>query len=93
MKINLKARLHNKTFVISAAALVVAFIYQALSLFDVVPRVSEDSVMTLVSMTVNVLAALGVLVDPTTPGASDSDRAMTYYTEYDERDEEVEVNE
>ena len=37
MKINLKARLKNKTFIISAAALIVSFAYKALSLFDIVP--------------------------------------------------------
>ena len=41
MKINLKARLKNKTFIISVAALIVSFAYKALSLFDIVPSVSS----------------------------------------------------
>lgn len=81
MKINWKARFHNKTFVATFAVLVVAFIYQMLGLFDVVPKIGEDTVTTLITMIINMLAALGVLVDPTTEGISDSDRAMTYYTD------------
>lgn len=85
MKINIKARLKNKTFVISSAVLIISFIYSLLSLFGVVPSISEKQVTELVTMGVNALAFFGVLVDPTTSGISDSSRAMTYCTPYDER--------
>lgn len=85
MKINLKARLKNKTFVVSAIALVLSFVYQALALFNVVPSASEDEVMNVLTMAVNILAFIGVLVDPTTDGISDSERALTYCTDADER--------
>ena len=45
---------------------------------DVAPAVTEDAVMQAVTALLTVLSALGVIVDPTTPGASDSDRAMEY---------------
>lgn len=89
MKINWKARLKNKAFIITFVTLIVAFVYQALGLFDIVPSISEDSIVNVVTMLVNVLAAVGVLVDPTTDGVSDSARAMTYYTEADERKTEA----
>ena len=89
MKINIKARLKNKMFVLSASALVVSFIYQMLSAFDIVPKISESEISGLITMAVNILAFLGVLVDPTTEGISDSDRAMTYCTECDVRKDEV----
>lgn len=85
MKINLKARLKNKTFVVSAITLVLSFVYQALALFGVVPSASEDEVMNVLTMAVNILAFLGVLVDPTTEGMSDSERALTYLKENDVR--------
>ena len=88
MKINIKARLKNKTFVITMATLIVAFVYQFLSLFNVVPRVTEDSITGIITMAVNALAALGVLVDPTTDGVNDSARALTYGTDDDVRIEE-----
>lgn len=86
MKINIKARLRNKTFLLSIATLLITFIYQLLSMLDIVPKVSESTVINLFGMFVNLLAGLGVIVDPTTNGINDSDRAMTYYTENDERE-------
>ena len=85
MKINLKARLRNKMFVLSASALLISFVYQMLSAFDIVPEISENEISGLVAMVVNILAFFGVLVDPTTEGISDSERAMTYCTDCDVR--------
>ena len=85
MKINIKARLKNKTFLISFLALVIAFVYQILSLFGVMPEISENEVVNVFSVAINILACVGVVVDPTTDGMNDSDRAMTYFTDYNER--------
>lgn len=85
MKINVKARVKNKTFLLSFSALVIAFVYQALSLFGVMPEINESEVVNVFSVVINILACVGVIVDPTTDGISDSDRAMTYFTDYDER--------
>ena len=85
MKINLKVRLKNKMFVLSASALVVSFVYQMLSAFDKVPKITESEITGLITKVVNILAFLGVLVDPTTEGINDSERAMSYCTECDVR--------
>lgn len=85
MKINLKARMKNKTFLISSSVLIVSLIYGLLSVLGIAPRVSEKQVTDLVYMAINILAFLGVLVDPTTEGMSDSERALTYCTERDAR--------
>lgn len=87
MKINIKARLKNKAFLVSVTALVVSFVYQTLSLFGVVPRIGEGAIIETIGMLINILAFIGVLVDPTTDGLSDSERALTYYTENDVREE------
>jgi phi LC3 family holin len=84
MKINWKARFKNKTFLITFAALLVGFVYQILGLFGIVPPISEASIVNVITIAINVLGMFGVVVDPTTPGAKDSDRAMTYYTDADE---------
>ena len=81
MKINIKVRLRNKAFVISMVALVVSFVNKVISLFDIVPSVSEVQILDAADFFINILAFLGVLVDPTTKGVSDSDRAMTYLNE------------
>lgn len=93
MKINWKVRLKNKAFVVSMAALIVAFVYQILALFGIVPRVSQDTVTGIVGIIINALAALGVLVDPTTSGVYDSSRAMTYGTDEDARTDEIAMGE
>jgi phi LC3 family holin len=85
MRINWKARLKNKTFLITFIALLISFVYQVLGLFDVVPSISEDSLVNFLTILINILATLGVVVDPTTDGIKDSERAMTYFTDYDER--------
>ena len=78
MKINWKVRLRNKTWLASVLALMVSFVYDLLAMADVVPPLSEDWLMSLIQTILTLLTALGVVIDPTTDGAADSDRAMTY---------------
>lgn len=85
MKINIKQRFKNKTFVVSLITLILATIYQILGMFGIVPKVSEDTLTSGLMLVVNLLSALGILVDPTTEGLSDSKRALTYGTPEDER--------
>ncbi len=78
MKINWKLRLQNKTTLLALIGAVVALVYQVLGIFEIVPAVSEDSVISTVAVIINLLVALGVVVDPTTSGVSDSTRALCY---------------
>ena len=78
MQINWKVRLRNKTWLASVLALIVSFVYDLLAMADVVPSLSEDWLMSLIQTILTLLTALGVVIDPTTDGAADSDRAMTY---------------
>ena len=78
MKINWKVRFKNKAFVVSFVTVVVTFVYQILSLLGITPALSESMVMNLITTVINALVMLGVLVDPTTKGIKDSDKAMTY---------------
>lgn len=77
-KINWKVRFKNKTFVITFTTTVIAFIYQILAMFGIVPKIGQDTVVSLLMMLINLLATLGIIVDGTTQGISDSDRALTY---------------
>lgn len=81
MKINIKARMKNKAFVVGAVTLFVSFFYKLLAAMDIVPAVSENELLELLSLVVNILAFVGVVVDPTTEGVSDSERAMLYYAD------------
>jgi phi LC3 family holin len=78
MKINWKVRLRNKTWLASILALAVSFVYDLLAMLEVVPPVAEDWLMSLIQTILTLLTALGVVIDPTTEGVQDSDRAMTY---------------
>ena len=78
MKINWKVRLRNKTWLASVLALIVSFAYDLLAMLEVVPPLSEDWLLSLIQTGLTLLTALGVVIDPTTDGAADSDRAMGY---------------
>lgn len=71
---DIKKRLKNKTFIVTMAVAIIAFIYQILAIFNVVPTVAQDQVTELVMLVVNILVGLGVLVDPTTPGITDGEK-------------------
>lgn len=78
MKINWKVRVRNKTWVASLLALVIAFVYNLLAMFGVELPVTQEWVTGIVGTVITLLTGLGVLIDPTTPGVSDSERAMSY---------------
>ena len=78
MKINWKVRLRNRVWLTTLLATLVAFIFDLLALLDVAPAITQDTVLQAISALLTLLTALGVVVDPTTPGAQDSDRAMEY---------------
>ena len=78
MKINWKVRFKNKTWLITFLIAVLAFVYQILGMFDVVPTVTQDMATQLITIVVNILVAVGVVIDPTTAGASDSEQALNY---------------
>ena len=90
MKINWKVRIRNKQFwaaVIPAVALVV----QALAaLFGYTLKLDTmvGKIMAVVDAVFALLVILGVVVDPTTAGIADSDRAMTYEEPWKDETEE-----
>ena len=71
MKIDIKTRLKNKTFLLGFTGSIVTFVYQMLGMFDVVPTISQDQIINLTSIVINILVGLAVVVDPTTEGISD----------------------
>lgn len=78
MKLNWKVRFKNKVWLGSFFSLVVGFVYSLLALFDVFPAVTQNLVVQLLNQVLTFLGLIGVIVDPTTAGLEDSDRAMGY---------------
>ena len=80
MKINWKVRFRNKAFLASLVALVIAFVYDLLAMLGVTPSVDENALLSIVDTLLKVLGLMGVIIDPTTQGFGDSERALTYET-------------
>ncbi len=78
MKVNWKVRFKNKTWLTMFLSLIVGFVFNILKLFDIVPVFTENMVMNIIGQVLTFLGLLGVIVDPTTAGFSDSNRAMNY---------------
>ena len=78
MKINWKVRFKNKVWLGSFFSLMIGFIYSLLALFDVFPAVTQNLVVQLLNQVLTFLGLIGVIVDPTTAGIGDSERAMGY---------------
>ena len=66
MEINWVLRLKNKATLTALIAAALAFGYQVAGIFGVVPPVPQDALAQVAMLLVNILVALGVVVDPTT---------------------------
>ena len=84
MKVNWKVRFRNKTWLTMFISLVVGFVFNMLKLFDIVPTFTENLVMNIVGQVLTFLGLIGVIVDPTTVGFDDSNRAMEYEEPWDD---------
>lgn len=78
MKLNWKVRFRNKTWLTMFISLIVGFVFNILKMFDIVPSFTENLVMNIVGQVLTFLGLIGVIVDPTTAGIEDSNRAMSY---------------
>lgn len=58
--------------------LAVTLIYQVLGLFGAVPTVAQSEIINAFGILINIFVVLGVVVDPTTDGISDSANALDY---------------
>ena len=84
MKLNWKVRFKNRGWLGSFLSLIVSFVYSMLSMFDVFPDVTRNNVVEILNQILTFLGLLGVLVDPTTAGLGDSERAMGYEEPWDD---------
>lgn len=78
MKINWKVRIKQPAFWIATIPVMITFVYSVLAFAGFTPSITEDIAQNLFIAVVALLAQFGIIVDPTTKGVSDSDRAMKY---------------
>lgn len=76
--INLKLRFKNKTTLVTMVLAIISFVYMVLDALGVVPKFDQDMIVKVALGLIDLLAILGIIVDPTTEGVTDSARAMTY---------------
>lgn len=78
--INWKVRIKSKTFWVTIIPLVLLLIQLVAGLFGLKPDFGDlgNRLLAIVDVVFAILAALGIVVDHTTAGISDSTRAMTY---------------
>ena len=75
---NFILRLKDKTCLVALISSSIAFVYQILGIFEVVPVISESEITQICGIVINLLVTLGVIVDPTTQGIADSKQALEY---------------
>lgn len=78
MNINWKLRLQNKTTLTTLILAIIAFVYQILGIFGIVPGIDQNTMVNTCGLIINLLVAVGIVVDPTTAGISDSIKALEY---------------
>ena len=78
--INWKVRIQNKSFWLSLIPAVLLLVQVVAAVFGYQMDLGDlgDRLLAVVNAVFAVLAILGVVTDPTTPGVSDSVRAMGY---------------
>lgn len=77
MNINWKLRFRNKVTLWAIISQTLAIIYAFLGMMGIVPAVGEEEIGNLLFMVLELLALVGIVVDPTTDGIADSSAAMS----------------
>ena len=75
--INWKLRFQNKITLTSFAVCIITLVYTVLGSLGIVMPISEDNAVNIVLSVVDILVAVGIVVDPTTYGMGDSALAMS----------------
>ena len=78
MNINWALRFKNKVTLTAVVVQVIAIVYAVLSMAGIVPKIGENVILDVAYMLIELLCLLGIVVDPTTAGASDSTQALGY---------------
>ncbi|MCT6816705.1 MAG: phage holin [Lysinibacillus fusiformis] len=78
MKINWKVHLQHKQFCVSLIALLLVLANQTAGIFNVDITIYNAKITTVSETVLSILGLLGIIIDPTTVGMSDSTQALKY---------------
>lgn len=90
MKMNWKVRFKNKLWLSSFISAILAIVYTILDVLGIFPEMSEAHFSRLIEAVLLLLSLMGVIIDPTTSGLGDSNRACTYTQPWDDNIESKE---
>ena len=93
-KINWTVRLKNKAFWFALIPGLLLLAAQVLKIFGIDFDYAEwtDKILAIVTTIFSILTVMGIVVDPTTEGLSDSQRALTYEEPKSDNDEAIDLN-
>lgn len=83
-KINWRVRLKNKAFWLTVIPAILTVLYAIFDLVGIIPTLERETLLKAVYALFAVLSVFGIVIDPTTKGISDSERAMGYTEPYDD---------
>lgn len=78
MKLNWRVRFKNKVWLSAFFSAIIVILYTIFDLIGIVPDISEYSLTRIIEAILLIMSLTGVIVDPTTAGISDSNRAQGY---------------
>lgn len=90
MKLNWKVRFKNKVWLSAFISAIIIILYTIFDLFGFVPDISEYSLTRVVEAVLLLMSLTGVIVDPTTAGMGDSNRACGYSEPWNDDVESIE---
>ena len=90
MKVNWRIRFKNKLWLSSFISAVLAIVYTILDVLGIFPDMSESHLSRLIEAVLLLLSLMGVIIDPTTAGINDSNRACGYVKPWDDNEESTE---
>lgn len=78
MNINWKVRLKHKPFLVALFALLLLLVQQIAALFGYDTTIYNEQATELFNTVLAFLVLIGVVIDPTTEGANDSEQVLGY---------------
>ncbi len=90
MKVNWKVRFRNRLWLGSFISAILAIVYTILDMLGIFPEMSEARLSRLIEAILLLLSLLGVIIDPTTAGFNDSNRACGYIEPWNDNVESIE---
>ena len=78
MKMNWILRLQNKTTLTTLCIAIITAIYGVFAAVGFVPSITQEQATNLILTFIGIATSIGIVVDPSTKGFSDSNRVMGY---------------